>query len=59
VKNNIPLPVLIEDLIKKVSNTKISVEDRQHYAATLRNINTAISATLSQFDKEYKDYFKR
>lgn len=56
---NVVLPVLIEDLIKKVTNSKVSVEERQHYASTLRNIQSAIGSALTQFDNEYKDYFNK
>lgn len=59
MNRNIPLPVLIEDLIKKVTDKKKSVEERQHYATSLRHISDAIGSALSQFDKEYKDYFRK
>lgn len=45
------LPVIIEDLIKKVTDTTKHPEQRQHYVATLTNIIKAAQAALDQFEK--------
>ena len=59
MSKNVVLPVLIEDLIQKVSDKKTPIEKRQHYANNIRNIKNALEQTLVKFDKEYKEYFSK
>lgn len=44
------LPVIIEDLIKKVTDDKMHPEQRQHYAKTLRDIVAACNAALVKYE---------
>lgn len=59
MNKSVPLPILIEDMIRKVTDKTQNVENRQHYATTLRNIQEAACKALAQYDKEYKDYFRK
>lgn len=53
------LPVIIEDLIARVSNKKVHPEKRQFEAVTLRKIKEACEKALDAYDKEYsKEYNK-
>lgn len=47
------LPVIIEDLIKKVTDQSTHPEKRQHFATTLRKIVDEASKALNQFDKDW------
>ena len=46
-----PLPVIIEQLIQKVTDKGVHPEQRQHYANSLKNI-------IEQGDKAYKQWEK-
>lgn len=49
------IPVLIEDLVKKVTDKSQHVEKRQHYAQTLRIIYNVVGKALEQFDREWSN----
>lgn len=53
------LPVIIQDLIQKVSDQKVNVEKRQHYAATLREIVKASEQALAIYDLNHKQFNDR
>lgn len=44
------IPVLIQDLIDKVTDSTKHYEQRQHYAATLVNIREAIDKALAVYE---------
>lgn len=48
-----PLPVIIEDLIKKVTDTKQHPEQRQHYAKTLKSIVDEGSKAYKQWETQW------
>ena len=47
-----PLPVIIEDLIRKVTDTSTHPEQRQHYATTLKNIVDEGSKAYKQWESQ-------
>lgn len=49
---NFVLPVIIEQLIHKVSDSKSHPETRQHYATTLRNIVDEGQKALKKYDQD-------
>lgn len=46
------IPVIIEDLINKVTDSKIHPEKRQHYAVTLKNIISQCEKALVKYDND-------
>lgn len=44
------LPVIVEDLISKVTNDKLHYEQRQHYAQTLENIKNEAEKALKTYE---------
>lgn len=46
------LPVMIEELIRKVNDTSIHPDKRQHYAKTLRDIAEAVDQSLKRYEVE-------
>lgn len=48
-----PLPVIIENLIEKVTNAKMHPEQRQHYAGTLKNIIDESTKAYMQWEKDW------
>lgn len=52
------IPVVIEDLIKNVTNKNLSLENRQFYYDTLTKINKSVSVALMEYDKEFFDKSK-
>lgn len=53
--NDVPLPVIIENLIQKVTNKSMHPEQRQHYAKTLEDIIEQSTKALRQWEKDYKN----
>jgi hypothetical protein len=49
-----PLPVIIEDLIIKVTNKNTHPEQRQHYVKTLDDIRKACNEAIRQYENERK-----
>mgnify|MGYP001095614269 CR=1 FL=1 len=48
------LPVIIEDLISKVTNKNTHVEQRQHYATTLKTIVEESQKALEVYETHRK-----
>lgn len=48
------IPVIIQDLIDKVTDKGLHPEKRQHYADTLKRIVESANKALNQFDKDWK-----
>lgn len=48
-----PLPVIIEDLIAKVSNSNLHPEQRQHYAGTLKSIIDESTKAYKQWERDW------
>lgn len=48
------LPVIIEDLIKNVTDPKKHYEQRQHYAKTLKDISDAANNALKIYESHRK-----
>lgn len=48
------IPVIIENLIEQVSNSKMDVYQRQSYANTLREIVEKSALALNKYDADYK-----
>lgn len=46
------IPVIIEDLIKKVTDKNIHPDHKQHYAGTLYNIREQVEAALKKYETE-------
>lgn len=46
------LPVIIEDLIKKVTDSRLHPEQRQHYVTTLTTIRHACDKALREYEKQ-------
>lgn len=46
------MPVIIEDLIHKVTNGKLHPEKRQHYAMTLETIVKESQKALAQYERD-------
>jgi superoxide dismutase len=44
------LPVIVEDLISKVTNSKMHPEQRQHYAKTLEDIVAEAQKALKTYE---------
>lgn len=44
------IPVLIQDLVDKVTDSTKHYEQRQHYAATLMKIKEAIDKALADYE---------
>jgi hypothetical protein len=53
------LPVVIEDIITKVTDKTKHVETRQHYAATLRNIIEKSQNALDEYEREKMVKYKK
>lgn len=47
-----PMPVIIEDLIRNVTNSKLHHEKRQHYAVTLETIVKESQKALAQYERD-------
>jgi hypothetical protein len=50
------IPILIEDLIKKLTDKNHHIEKRQFYYISLINIKNAIEKAIQDYEKE--KYFK-
>jgi hypothetical protein len=48
------LPVIIEDYISKLNNSKTSIESRQFYYVTLLSIEKEISSAVQKYEAEKK-----
>ena len=48
------LPVIIEELIQKVTDSKIHTDKRQHYAATLQLIIDKGQKALDKYENDKK-----
>jgi len=48
-----PLPVIIEDLVAKVRDSKTQPEQRQHYAGTLKNIIDESTKAYKQWEQDW------
>ena len=48
------LPVIVEDLISKVTNEKLHYEQRQHYAKTLEDIRNEADTALKKYELHRK-----
>lgn len=53
-----PIPVLIEDMIKKVNDKSTHPEQRQHYAKTLEHIIEEAQRAVNNYDRERMASFK-
>tara|TARA_Y100000389_G_scaffold54036_2_gene49919 strand:- start:4682 stop:4861 length:180 start_codon:yes stop_codon:yes gene_type:complete len=55
------LPVMVEDLIKKVTDQNLHTEQRQHYVSTLKNIRDAADEALTKYniDKTMNRKFRK
>ena len=51
---NVILPVIVEELINKVSNSKLHPEQRQHWANTLYAIKEAAEKALAKYENDRK-----
>lgn len=49
------IPVIIEDYIKKVSDTAVKPEMRLFYYDTLVKIRDSINSAISKYEKERKN----
>lgn len=52
--NDIPLPVIIENLIQNVTDKSKHPEQRQYYAKTLKDIIDQSTKAYTQWEKDYK-----
>ena len=46
------IPVIIEDLISKVTDKNLRSDQKQHYAGTLYNIREQVEKALKQYETE-------
>ena len=46
------IPVIIEDLIAKVTNQNLRSDQKQHYANTLYDIRNEVEKALKQYETE-------
>lgn len=46
------LPIIIEDMIKNLTNTQIHVDKRQFYYTTLLNIKGAVDKAIVKYENE-------
>lgn len=51
--NKIMLPVVIEQMIEKLTDSKVHPEMRQHYANTIKNIIDASTSALHKWEADY------
>lgn len=47
------LPVVIEQMIEKLTDSKVHPEMRQHYANTIKNIIDASTSALHKWEADY------
>lgn len=47
-----PIPVLVEDMIRKVNDKTTHPEHRQHYVTTLENIIEEAQRAVNNYDRE-------
>lgn len=55
------LPVIVEDLIRKVTDENLHPEQRQHYVKTLEDIKDAADKAISKYnlDKTMNRKYKK
>lgn len=46
------IPVIIEDLINKITDKNLHPNQKQHYAGTLYNIREQVEKALKQYEME-------
>lgn len=46
------IPVIVEDLIKKITDKNLHSDHKQHYAGTLYNIRDQVDIALKNYETE-------
>ena len=51
-----PVPVIIEDIIDKVTNKNLHPDQKQHYVTTLQNVVEEAQKALVSYELHRKSY---